>query len=159
MATSPPRVESLSPNGTLGGSGVITGAVVIDGNLSPGNSPGLFATGPLTLNGGANSIFEINGLTRGTQFDAVNVTGLLTLGGTLTLDFGFTPDVSDTFDLFNFTTQTGSFSSVVFVDPGYAGSFDSTTGILALSAVPEPSTALMLLGGLGMTVLLRRRRA
>jgi len=149
---------TVSTGGTLGGSGIITGAVTVDGNLAPGNSPGLLTTGDLTLNSGANSTFQIDGLTRGTQYDAVNVIGVLTMGGTLTLDFGFTPQVTDTFDLFNFTSQTGSFSSVVFVDSGFAGTFDASTGILSLSAIPEPSTYAMLLGGLGLLTFLRRRR-
>ncbi len=148
---------NVSSGATLGGSGTITGAVVIDGTLSPGSSPGLLSTGDLMLNSGADSFFQINGLTRGIQFDAVDVTGLLTLGGTLTIDFGFTPQVTDTFDLFDFTSQMGDFSSVVFVDPGFGGTFDASTGVLSLSAVPEPGSFAMLIGGLGVLALLRRR--
>jgi len=149
---------------TLGGSGTINADTTINGNLSPGNSPGLLifndvgvGVADLTLAGTANSTFEINGTSRGFSYDAVDVEGLITYGGTLTLDFGFTPLISDTFNLFDFTSQTGSFSSVNFVDSGYAGTFDGTTGILSLSAIPEPGTFAMLLGGLGLLAGRRRR--
>jgi autotransporter-associated beta strand protein len=155
---------TVSAGATLGGSGTIAGDTTVNGTLSAGNSPGLLTfndagagVADLTLAGTANSLFEINGNVRGTSYDAVNVEGLLTLGGTLTLDFGYTPLISDTFDLFNFTSQAGSFSSVVFVDSGYAGTFDASTGILSLSAIPEPSTYALLMGGLGLLAFLRRR--
>jgi fibronectin-binding autotransporter adhesin len=155
---------TVAVGATLGGSGTIASDTTISGTLSAGNSPGLLTfndagigVADLTLTGTANSYFEIDGNVRGTSYDAVDVEGLLTLGGTLTLDFGYTPLISDTFDLFNFANQVGSFSSVVFVDSGYAGSFDASTGILSLSAIPEPSTYAMLMGGLGLLAWLRRR--
>jgi fibronectin-binding autotransporter adhesin len=155
---------SVAVGATLGGSGTIGGDTTVNGTLSAGNSPGLLVFNnptagfaDLTLGSTSNSIFEINGLTRGVTYDAVNVEGILTMNGTLTLDFGFVPDVTDTFDLFNFANQSGAFTSVVFADAGFAGSFDPGTGILSLSAIPEPGTyALLTLGMVSLWVLRRR---
>lgn len=75
---------------TIGGSGIIGGAVTIGngGTLSAGNSPGTLTLGSLNLDAGSIANFELNspGLVGGTGADGndlVNVTGDLTLGGTL----------------------------------------------------------------------------
>eukprot|EP01034_Spumella_vulgaris_P019072 gene19072-24377_t len=75
--------------GTLGGSGTITApSVTAGGIVAPGNSPGaLTLTGDLTLLATATSRFEIGGLTAGTQYDTLNVSGTAALNGTLELKF------------------------------------------------------------------------
>lgn len=146
----------VGPAGTLGGTGIIGGATTVSGGLSAGsNGVGLlsFANG-LTLNSTANTIIEIDSLL---SFDSINVSGALSYGGTLTLDFGFNAEVGQTFDLFAFTSQSGSFSSLSFLNTGYNGTFDYGTGILTLTAVPEPSAAILFLAGGGMAVVARRR--
>lgn len=153
---------SVANGATIGGTGTIGGATTISGSLEAGDGGvGLlsFANG-LTLNSGADSVFDINGLTRGTEFDAINVIGALVYSGTLTLDFGFTATVGQEFDLFNATSHSGNFSSVNFLDAGYGGTFDYDTGILTLTSVPEPATAAMcVLGGLLTISLIRRRKS
>ncbi len=73
-------------SGTLGGSGTIAGSVNIlaGGTLSAGNSPGTLSTGNLTLATGATLTEEITGTTAG-AYDRVNVTGSVSLAGTLDL--------------------------------------------------------------------------
>jgi autotransporter-associated beta strand protein len=166
--------------GTLGGNGTIGGAVTISagGTLSPGNSPGLLTIdGPLTLNGSV--VMEIAGATRGTTYDAVDIgaSQLLTYGGTLTLTM--TAAIADgTYDLFSFTSgsKAGSFTSIAFSGGYYTGTFtqagdlwtstltqgqiftfDQTSGDL-ISAIPEPSTWILLALSLTTIVILRRRR-
>ncbi len=75
---------SVQAGATIGGDGTLPGTV-IDGTLSPGNSPGtLTVAGDLTLNAGSTSLFELAtpGVVGGTN-DLVIVNGSLTLGGSL----------------------------------------------------------------------------
>ncbi|WP_187640191.1 autotransporter domain-containing protein [Bosea sp. F3-2] len=80
---------TVNAGATLSGTGGIAGAVTVNGTLSAGHSPGTLTVGALTLNGGSTSIFELNspGVVGGSDpvagNDLVEVTGNLTLGGTL----------------------------------------------------------------------------
>lgn len=68
---------------TFGGIGT-TGAVTVNGGgtVAPGNSPGILNTGDVTLNSGSTLAIEANGsVTAGTDYDQLNVTGTVTLGG------------------------------------------------------------------------------
>tara|TARA_R110002072_G_scaffold243821_2_gene403150 strand:- start:147970 stop:171135 length:23166 start_codon:yes stop_codon:yes gene_type:complete len=74
--------------GSLVGTGSIAGPVSqTSGNTAPGNSPGILATGDLNLSGGTLDI-EIQNpyTTAGTDYDQIDVTGTVTLGGTATLN-------------------------------------------------------------------------
>lgn len=182
--TSAANTVAVASGATLGGSGTIAGATTVNGTLSPGNSPGVITfSGDLTLGGTSTSAFEINGATRGTEYDGVDVGGALTYGGTLSLLFD-APIAAGTYDLFGgaFTSPSGTFGSVsvggTFAEtfgaaPTITGSgwtagsaswnyvFDNNSGDLAISAVPEPSAfaALAGLAGLGVVGSRRRRRA
>ena len=100
--------------------------------------------------------------------------GAYTLGNALTLNFSTNALVlNQAYNLFDYASQTGDFASVSLTGAlsgtltrsgeiwtGTAGgngfSFDETSGILTVVAVPEPTVAL--LGALGAFTLLRRRR-
>jgi autotransporter-associated beta strand protein len=157
--------SSNSAATVIGGNGTLGGNLTVNGILAPGgdalDTARFTVNGNLTLGGGSESVFQINGLTDGTQFDAVTVGGSLTYGGTLTLNFGFAPVVGTTFDLFDFTSRAGTseFSAINFVNTGYAGTFDYTTGVLTVTAVPEPGAiTLLAAGAAAFTVFGRRRR-
>jgi len=169
---------TVSSGATLGGSGTVGATTVNNGGfLSPGNSTGLLTvSSTLSLAGLATSIFEIDGVNRGlglNGYDAVDVTGALAYGGTLTADFGtLFGSGSYAFNLFDFSSQSGTLASVNLtglyagvLDSGNSWSlvsgsntwgFDHSTGVLSLTVIPEPRAAL--LGGLGLLMLLRRRR-
>jgi hypothetical protein len=169
---------------TLKGVGTIKGATTISGTLAPGASPGtLTFENALTLSG--TTVMEIDGLAgAGVNpggHDFINLVGtgaegLLTYGGVLSLEIGALFDQGAySWDLFDFASQTGSFSSIT-LGGLYSGNlaynnlngvwnltsdnnlwtFTQSTGVLGLTVIPEPASAL--LGGLGLLVLLRRRR-
>jgi autotransporter-associated beta strand protein len=165
----------------LGGSGVIGGAVTVNGILSPGNSPGVLTVPSVVLGASSTSLFELNGTTRGTDYDGLNINdaGGITYGGALSLSFGNGTAFANetTFDLFNFTGgSTGIFSSVTSTG-FYAGTWTLLSGTWSLDsagqklsftpsngdlvvAVPEPSTLVLLAGlAVGGRFLARRRRA
>jgi autotransporter-associated beta strand protein len=175
-----------SSGGILSGSGTINTAVnVTTGNtLAIGNSPGqMNFANTLTLAG--TTEMEIDGtagagVTGGHDFanlTGAGAAGVITYGGILLLDMGaiFSEGIY-TWNLFDFASETGTFSTVA-LDGAYSGSlldgdadgiwdltdldgniwqFTESTGVLGLTAIPEPSAAL--LGSLGMLCLLRRRR-
>jgi len=169
---------TVASGATLQGNGTISGNTTVSGNLKPGNSPGLLTfANSLTLESSSATTMEITGNgTRGVAYDAVDVGSALTYGGTLTLDFSgdlYTEGVY-TFDLFNFGSSTGNFSSMSLAGI-YSGSFNNNAGIwgltdgdnswsfnqgdgiLTFTVVPEPNVA-MVAGSLALMALLRRRR-
>jgi fibronectin-binding autotransporter adhesin len=169
---------SVASGATLQGSGTIGGATTVSGNLNPGNSPGLLTfANSLTLDSTSATTMEITGIgDRGVAYDAVNVGGALTYGGTLILDFSgdlYTEGIYS-FDLFDFGTSGGSFESMSLAGI-YSGSFTNNVGIwgltdgdnnwsfnqgdgvLSFTVVPEPNVA-MVAGSLVLMAMLRRRR-
>jgi len=168
----------VQSSATLGGSGTIGGNTVISSGatLSPGNSPGVLnILGDLTLEG--TVVMELNGLTRGTLYDGIDVGGTLNYGGALTLNFGNTFNAGDSFNLFSFSGYNGFFDSITFEGSYGAGSLlrnassSIWTGTIGgqdfafydvsgtLEVVPEPSTyALLILAGAGLAGHVCRRR-
>ena len=97
--------------GTYNGAGATGGGMLhFEGSLSPGFSPAsdIFDNsvvfGPELI-----TKMEIGGITPGTQFDQIHVTGQLELDGTLQVSLinGFTPSAGQSFDLFDWGTLSG----------------------------------------------------
>lgn len=156
----------LTIQGAFSGTGPINGAggtTVFDGQLAPGNSPGLLIIeGDAILSENNETILEIAGLARGTEFDGVDVHGTLTLDGTLSIVLldGFTFEVGDTFLLLQAGNLLGAFDTVNL--PEIAGLqllLDITGNSLSLSvqAVPVPSALWLFLSAL--LVLRKKQRA
>lgn len=109
----------VSQNGSLTGRGVVHGQVIVGngGVLAPGNSPGTFAVDSRYQqeSGGVLEI-EIAGLTPDSQYDVLQVSGTVNLGGTLSLIFinGFAPKAGQAFRFLQFGTNTlsGTFDQV-----------------------------------------------
>lgn len=170
---------SVNSGGTLGGTGSISTAVVVNtgGTVAPGLSAGQLDTGDFMLSTGSTLSIEIGGLVAGTSYDQLNVTGTLTLGGTLSVSLlgGFTPAENDifvialndnlgddsVFDTFTDLPQGGTFEVGEFqfaVDYAYNADAGAVGNDVALVVIPEPSAMISLLGGVGCLLGLRRRR-
>jgi len=85
---------------TLGGTGSTKGSVAvnsgatIDPGLPTGSTTGVLGTGNLTLVVGATFNAEVDGNLAGTNYDQINVTGTVNLGGATLNAFGTVPSVT-----------------------------------------------------------------
>jgi autotransporter-associated beta strand protein len=181
-ATISGAVEVLD-GATLTGAGSM-GPVTVGprGTLTPGVSP-IYSygspqqrinTGDLDLQPSSHLALELGGLTGGANYDQVQVTGTVTLGGDLQLSLtsGFTPQIGDTFFVMlndGADAISGAFTNAPgghVVIPGfdflvnYAANGDGGGNDVSLTfvAVPEPGTVTALCGGLALLLSLRRRR-
>jgi autotransporter-associated beta strand protein len=171
---------SVSVSATLGGAGIIAGAVNVStsGTISPGAGGGV---GNLTLQNGLTlgGIYQwqlgaLSTANAGFDYDTLTLTvGDVNLtGSSLGLNLGdFQPSLNEFWQsdrtwsgILNHTgsgTLTGNFAAIDNSSWSSLGTFSTTyTGNdvnLVWTAVPEPDPAL-LVAGLGMVTLLRRRR-
>jgi len=153
-------LTTVSGTGTLGGSGTVGNlSVTSGGTFAPGNSiDSIDVSGDLTLGVGSFSVFEID--TFGDLSDLANVSGSLVFGGTLNVNnVGGSLVYGDVFNLLDWGGSAfGTFGAVNLPALDLGLSWDQTNLYTSgtLSVVPEPSAAL--LGGLGILLLLRRKR-
>ena len=102
--------------GTYSGTGVSgPGNVYYEADISPGFSPAsVNYGGNVFLDSTALLKMELGGTTVGSQYDKVNVAGQLSLGGTLdvVLYNGFSPTSGNKFDILDWGSLSGHFSSV-----------------------------------------------
>lgn len=103
--------------GPMLGIGTVDGNLTLagSGTMSPG--PAAKKAGELTINGTykqtAGTVAIDLGGTKA-NCDVLNITGTAALGGTLTVDLisGFTPAVGNTFDIIDYSSETGTFSKM-----------------------------------------------
>jgi autotransporter-associated beta strand protein len=159
----------VNTGGTLGGSGSVQGLTLNGGIVAPGNSPGLLTAYELN---GSNGTFQFQlgaPTTRGTTYDAINVSTLLTLGASTSWTFetldNYSFQMNDSYDLFNFESieaSTFDVNTLLAALPNLdtansnlkwdANSF-TTDGVV--NVIPEPSTLSLLLGGASVLIGLR----
>jgi fibronectin-binding autotransporter adhesin len=155
----------------LGGSGTIVGNVdmTAGGILSPGTSPGTLAiTGNLLLGSTTILNYELNENNQavgGGINDLVAVTGNLTLDGTLNvagIPSNVFANLQKTWTLFTYTgvlTNNGLILGSLPTGPNGWIIDTSNAGKVNLTAVPEPSSALLFTGLFAGAALMRRRRS
>lgn len=151
---------------SLTGNGSVTGDITVGGNLAIGAaSPGTMTfNNNLAVVGGSSSDFgfTLSDFTLGSFDLAVGGVGAqeASFGGILNLmfDSGETYANGSTVQIFDFETYAGNFGTVnvTGLGAGQDATFNSSTGFVTITAIPEPKAAL--LGALGMLALLRRRR-
>jgi hypothetical protein len=105
--------------GTVRGSGSISGFVINGAIVHPGASPGILTImdgypTPYTQSPTGTLVIDIGGLTVGTQYSRLVVSGAAVLNGTLEVNMinGFLPSLGDAFSIMTFNSSSGSFSAV-----------------------------------------------
>jgi len=158
---------AISAGATLGGAGLITGDVTVDGAVAPGNSVGtLSVEGDVTWNAGDAWVFEL-----GTAGAAIETPGTSDLLAILE-DGNFTKGTGSEFT-FNFATNTGAVGWYKLVEwegssnfsaddfsaenLAYDSEFVLEENALYMNVIPEPGT-LGLFGLAALVALLRRGR-
>ncbi len=165
-------------DGGLGGSGTVAANVTSGGLIAPGNSAGTLAVaGDLTMTSTAALAFEIGGLSQGTKYDFLSVSGSASLDGDLEFSFfnGGQNLIGDTdaLEVLGATTITGSFFNVAsgdrliaidgkgsfIVNYGSGSPFNPGSVILSdFILIPEPRVYGMILAvAVSMVVATRRR--
>ena len=187
-STSTQSTVTVASGGTLGGTGTAGGAVTANsgGTIAPGTSIGSFTTGALTLAGGSIFSYEVDsGADQlGVAGDLLAVGGNLAIGlnaGLNLIDLGSdTWSIGDKLTLISYsgawnnglftydsaTLENESHFNFAGIDWFFKYDDDTAganftgdlvgTSFVTMTAVPEPHAAL--LGGMGILVLLRRRR-
>ena len=152
---------TIASNATLGGTGdILTGTVSFSGAgaINAGNSVGELGVSAADLTGGT-LVVEYDTATIN-LIDLFSVSGLLDISGsTVNFDLlGTGLDGTSTYTFATYGSLTGgSFSLVSDLPSGYLIDYGTgTNSSISLVPVPEPRSAL--LGGLGVLLLLRRRR-
>lgn len=158
--------------GSVSGAGPFTGlgSVFFEGDLKPGNSPAdVLFEGDLYLSHTATLNMEIGGLLEGAEFDQLSVLGDVSLDGllSLTLINGFDPVFGDSFMLIENRGMNALIGQFVGLDQGatlWAGSqqfsvdyYGGSGNDFVITAVPEPSSALLVAAVFGWMSLFRRR--
>ncbi len=162
-------------NGVVAGNGgMIVGDVHnLHGTLSPGASPGFLAIDGNYIQGADGElILEIAGLTPGSDYDQLFVSGNASLDGLVTLRFldGFAPLTGDVFEFLlvgGIQDANGIAVSIENLLPGFEYDLSFSSGGFSLTAlndavaVPEPSTVVLsAISGLALLgIAIRRRRA
>jgi len=162
--------------GVLAGQGVIPGqgTRVIQGKVSPGNSPGCVTDqGNVIFEGSAWLEIELGGPTACTGYDQYSVNLSLTLNGpslNVSLYGGFVPQAGQSFDILNWGSLAGTFGTVNLPALPAGLIWDQsqlyTQGVLTVqdehaedTDVPLPLWAIGLLGASVLAPLLRRGRS
>jgi fibronectin-binding autotransporter adhesin len=156
----------VNAGGILGGAGTLDAVNVAGGVLAPGNGIGTLTTGALTLSAGSILKLELtlgDTTAGGGINDLVMVNGNLTLDGTLQVtELGGPLSNDGIYTLIDYSgvlTDNGLALDAAFLaaHPGAAIIID-TVNTQVLLSVPEPASAMSVLGSICLFAGLRRRR-
>jgi hypothetical protein len=99
-----------------GGSGTSTISVpfINMGTIAANSGTLVFNGSPLILSSASTLQFQLSGAQAGTQYGKIDIKGAFTAAGTLQVSLagGFTPTVGTTFDILDWSTISGAFSTI-----------------------------------------------
>jgi filamentous hemagglutinin family protein len=128
-------------SGTLKGAGTVDGNVVNNGTVAPGTSPGtLVINGNYTQGAGGILDIELGGTAQGVTYDLLQVTGIASLDGTLSVSLfgGFAPVAGNSFDVVTYASRSGNFASSAF-PAGYGMTGSPNPGLYNLAVLSAPA--------------------
>ena len=132
-----------------GNEGTLQGTVLSNAALNIGDAPML--VGQLAIMGNYTQLangsltFDIAGPANG-QYDQLNLSGNAQLNGLMTVDLlhGYVPQIGNTFDIMNFASASGTFSSVVGLpingQEHFVLEYNPTNLTLDVEVGPNPGT-------------------
>jgi len=136
----------------LSGNRRIVGHLINYGLVSPGYSPGVQNVDTFTQTADGTLAIEIGGLGPGPGnlnpddgYDQINVSGLATLGGTLSISLinDFQPTVGDTFEFLTFGLVAGDFAEIEGLEIGNGLLFRPVRGESGYILVVEPQPTII----------------
>jgi T5SS/PEP-CTERM-associated repeat protein len=149
----------IQDGGELHGDGTVTGNVQNGVLVAPGTSPGrLTIAGNYSQLSSGTLQIELAGINPGTSYDQLSVTGSTSVDGKLQISLlnSFAPKLGDSFDILDWGTLSGAFSSLQLPALGNDLAWDTsqlyTTGVISVTTVPEPAAAVLL--GMAVPALL-----
>jgi trimeric autotransporter adhesin len=133
--------------GILEGSGTVNGNVTSGGQIVPGGAAGtgvLSIAGAYTQSSVASLTVNLGGLSPGTGYSQLDVSGLATLDGSLYVNLidGFAPGNNDTFQVLNYNPHRGEIANITLENfpDGTTLAADYTASDLVLTANVTPAT-------------------
>src|SRR5262249_27317518 len=121
--------QQITLSGWIKGTGTFNN-VTFTGNHDPGFSPTLLQVGSVSYVASGSLDLQLGGTAPGSQYDAIVSSGNLSLGGKLIISLinGFAPSAGNSFDLFDWNSLAGTFSTVQL--PALAGGLSWNTSQL-----------------------------
>ncbi|HPF39589.1 MAG TPA: hypothetical protein P5081_02910 [Phycisphaerae bacterium] len=128
--------------GAIGGTGSASGTTHVHSGaaIKPGSSAGVFTVEHAVFDSGSTLGIELGGLTSGTQYDVLNATGEVTLGGTLDLSYinNFTASNGSSFVILTAGTLIGEFDTVNYPDgQEWLINYDTAAGTVTVHACSD----------------------
>jgi autotransporter family porin len=114
--------------------------VTFTGTFAPGLSPTSLVVGSIGLANTSTLLMELGGTAPGSGYDQILASGLLSLDGALQLSLinGFSPAAGQSFNLFDWTSASGTFDNLLLPTLSGGLSWNTsqlyTTGLLSISA-------------------------
>jgi hypothetical protein len=132
-------VQPITLSGYIKGTGTFSN-VNFTGTFSPGLSPTTTTAGNIGFSNSSTLVMELGGSAAGTQYDEILSSGQIAFDGTLEVSLinGFTPAAGQSFNLFDWSSTSGTFDTLTL--PSLGGSLDwntsqlYTTGVLSIVA-------------------------